>query len=151
VLDGPRRYERWLTLMNRSKHEIERRPLPTPSEWLQSYAGRPGTPVIFTGVVERWPAYERWTFEGFRGTHGAVPVSVREYVAGAFAERTKPLGDFLQDMSSFHGYVANVDLGRQIPSLAADCPFRLIWWQKLSERQYWIGPAGTVSTLHRDF
>ncbi|MCY1011935.1 hypothetical protein OV079_41615 [Nannocystis pusilla] len=39
---------------------IERVGLPSPREFLARYWST-GTPVIFTDVVPRWPAFSRWS------------------------------------------------------------------------------------------
>jgi hypothetical protein len=37
---------------------------------------RPGKPVIITGVVSRWPAFERWGLEALRARFGSTPFHV---------------------------------------------------------------------------
>jgi hypothetical protein len=37
---------------------------------------RPGQPVILTGIVSRWPAFERWGLEGLRARFGSTPFHV---------------------------------------------------------------------------
>lgn len=37
---------------------------------------RPGKPVILTGIVSRWPAFERWGLEALRARFGSTPFHV---------------------------------------------------------------------------
>ncbi|KIW53503.1 hypothetical protein PV05_09072 [Exophiala xenobiotica] len=99
------------------------------------------TPVILTGVLDHWPALERWkhvsywldqTFDGRR----LVPIEVgRSYTDEDWGQRIVPFRDFLktfilqQPDSPAHaigmehtetGYLAQHDLLRQIPALRGD-------------------------------
>ena len=52
-------------------------------------------------------------------------------------------------------YLAQHDLLDQLPQLALDVPCAPIWCDRFGQgdlygRKAWLGPAGTVSTLHRD-
>ncbi|KAK5325158.1 hypothetical protein LTR93_004635 [Exophiala xenobiotica] len=99
------------------------------------------TPVIMTGVLDHWPALEKWqhvsywldqTFDGRR----LVPIEVgRSYTDEDWGQRIVPFRDFLNTfilqqpdsparaMGQEHtetGYLAQHDLLRQIPALRAD-------------------------------
>ncbi|KAK5447783.1 hypothetical protein LTS15_009282 [Exophiala xenobiotica] len=99
------------------------------------------TPVIMTGVLDHWPALEKWkhvsywldqTFDGRR----LVPIEVgRSYTDEDWGQRIVPFREFLntfilqqpdspaQAIGQEHtetGYLAQHDLLRQIPALRAD-------------------------------
>jgi hypothetical protein len=77
------------------RFSIERLPLPVRTEWERQYAFNPGIPIIFTGIVEHWPAFRRWSFEWFARNYSDVRAPVREYGAdGKPHEIVKSLGEF---------------------------------------------------------
>jgi len=137
---------------------IERRPLASRREFFEKYAGGIGTPVIFTGVVERWPAYEKWSFEWLKDAFGSNEVLVTGGKVDKDEEydvEVMSLADYidaLQHHADGRFYLSNYDLGAFIPSLRADFEFPRFAPSPLFERShYWIGPAGTRTQLHCDY
>ncbi|WP_225887819.1 cupin-like domain-containing protein [Myxococcus xanthus] len=72
---------------------IPRVPLVSREHFIASWE-KAGQPVIFTGAVQAWPAFSKWTFEWFRAMHGDVEITVRSalYTWGALPGTSAPLG-----------------------------------------------------------
>jgi hypothetical protein len=114
-------------------------------------------PVIFTELTLDWPARSRWSFDWLKQVHGDVLVRTRsgkETNRANFQLHAPTLREYLDEVLSGqtpHGYLANVDLTRAIPSLAQDFRFPNFEWHNSASRwNFWIGPKGTLSTLHCD-
>lgn len=72
---------------------IPRVPLVSREHFIASWE-KAGQPVIFTGAVQAWPAFSKWTFEWFRAMHGDIEITVRSalYTRGALPGTSAPLG-----------------------------------------------------------
>ena len=55
--------------------EVERRRVPGPDEFLRHYYST-GTPVVFTDIIPRWPAFHRWSPEHLRQHYGDVELEI---------------------------------------------------------------------------
>jgi len=88
----------------RFQGEVERVHDPADGEFRERFL-RPRRPAVLTGVVGRWPAAGKWTFDFFRERYGHLKVSV-----GALFEReqTLPLAAYLDGVQG----LAPLPLGR---------------------------------------
>jgi tetratricopeptide (TPR) repeat protein len=62
--------------LNSPVRNIERRHRLSPEEFLTEYA-RKNRPVLLTGLLDDWPAWQAWTRAAFLQRHGDTPVQVR--------------------------------------------------------------------------
>ncbi len=116
------------------------------------------TPAILEGVIEHWPALQKWSDLGYLN-HVAgrrlVPVELgRHYLDEKWSEQLMPLSSFLREYvqkGDAHAYLAQHALLDQIPRLRRDIASHD--YCGLGEgdvtQNAWIG-FGTVSPLHRD-
>ena len=116
------------------------------------------TPAILEGVIEHWPALQKWSDLGYLN-HVAgrrlVPVELgRHYLDEKWSEQLMPLSSFLREYvqkGDAHAYLAQHALLDQIPRLRRDIASHD--YCGLGEgsvtQNAWIG-YGTVSPLHRD-
>jgi hypothetical protein len=53
----------------------------TSDQFVNEYL-KPRRPVVIAGLIEQWPAWNKWSFEFFRKVHGALTVPVRMFESG---------------------------------------------------------------------
>lgn len=126
------------------------------------------TPVIFTDLVTRWPAFGAWTLPRLRERFGDVPIRItderasdpdydarhehhtREVSLGAYVDRVLAAGE----TNDFYMVANNKNLARTaLAALLDDVAFPdgLVVGERLKDASaLWIGPAGTVTPLHHD-
>jgi hypothetical protein len=146
--------------------EIERRSSLSREEFLERYYA-PGRPVILTGEMDGWPALARWSPEYLRKTVGAALI---EYQGGHNAsdrfemykdahKREMPFDAFIDLICRADGndaYMTAYNSARNAGALAAlhpDVGFLSKFLSPDVEQpngMLWIGPAGTVTSLHHD-
>ncbi len=148
---------------------IERRTVPGPDEFLRHYYST-CTPVIFTDIVPRWPAYRLWSPEHLRANYGAVELEIE---AGRAADPTPDLNfERHRGTATMAEFVARVlaagesndlsliannrNLARPgLQPLLADIELPAGYFDPSPTRAarcgaFWFGPAGTVTALHHD-
>lgn len=145
---------------------VERRGGLSREEFLARYYA-PARPVILTGEMDDWPALELWTPEYLRTTVGAAPV---EYQGGRGGDpdfeiykdnhrRAAPFSAFIDAVSQASGndaYLTAYNSARNIQALSVldkDLGFIGKVLSPAVEHPHgmkWIGPAGTLTTLHHD-
>ena len=149
--------------------EIERRSVPGPDEFLRHYYST-GTPVVFTDIVPRWPAFHRWSPEHLRQHYGSVELEIE---AGRATDATPDLNfERHRSTATMADYVARVlaaghtndlyliannrNLARPgLQPLLADIELPTGYFDPKPGRAarcgaFWFGPAGTVTALHHD-
>ncbi|XP_022918393.1 bifunctional peptidase and arginyl-hydroxylase JMJD5 [Onthophagus taurus] len=138
--------------------------LPSLETFIKNYFN-PEIPVVITGAIQHWPASQKWLY---------LP-----YILKIFGERTVPIEigsqysdeDWSQQLMTFEefvnkfylntsdqiGYLAQHDLFYQVPELKKE--FSIPDYCSVSRSDEndedvainaWIGPEGTVSSLHFD-
>jgi len=119
---------------------------------------RPGLPVVLTRQMEGWGAL-RWTPEGLKARVASVVMGLQE---GNMEQEPTVLGevglhDYLDEIQretepgAPKRYVAQFDLLETFPELARDIHFAGVFPPgRLLYTFGWIGPAGTVTGLHKD-
>ncbi len=146
--------------------EIERRTLPTPTEFYRDYFA-PQRPVVFTDVAARWPACKRWSLAYFKRILGHELVDVvvgrandPRYDQNTAVHSKRMLLSKYIDLVAAAGYsndlymVAN-NHTMQRPAFArlmndVRIPDEIIIDTRPTATSLWIGPAGTVTPLHHD-
>ncbi|MDC0722062.1 cupin-like domain-containing protein [Nannocystis bainbridge] len=147
--------------------QIERRPAPSPSEFLRNYWAT-GTPVILNDVVPRWPAFSRWSPADLRARFGAAEIEMSIGRAGdddpdvRFKQhvRRTTLGDYVDrvlaagETNDLYLIANNRNLARPgLAGLLADIVLPAGYFDEARSAScgaLWFGPAGTVTSLHHD-
>jgi jumonji domain-containing protein 7 len=147
--------------------EIERIARPTVEEF-QSEIAPAGRPVIITGVVDEWPARQRWTLDFFKSLVGDAEAEMRssdkeaELFFGEFTSKTVKLADYFDDIkrggppNGSRPYLGNISFNSEAASpflnfLRRDFSFpRYFPDQRQLDERIWIAAAGQMSTLHND-
>lgn len=138
-----------------------------------------GRPFVVSGLLEGWPAFERWQSLGYLDRvvgHRLVPLEVGSAVGAAdWREEMMLVGDFLRqhlapsceycsgDVDSDEApasvfeagvaYLAQHELLAQCPTLHADVQVPLPWIKNLgapARVNAWLGTHGTVTPCHWD-
>lgn len=127
---------------------------------------RPRKPVVLQGLMDAWPAREKWTFEFFKEHYGDVKVPT----GVVFSEKKdQPLGEYIEYLQSFErgdesgppiymeGWyfrAANEELCAdfQVPECLRDDWFET-WYPKRKNPKgtgILMGPEGAFTKLHTD-
>ncbi len=146
---------------------IERRAGLEADEFLECYYAV-NRPVILTGEMADWPALSRWTPDYLKAKVGARPI---EYQGGRAANerfeldkdahrRQAPFDGFMDQISrpgaGNDAYITAFNSAQNAESLAVLHPDMGFPGKFLDPRaqhpngMMWIGPAGTVTSLHHD-
>lgn len=147
---------------------VERRELPSAEHFFDTYyAG--GRPLIVRGLVDRWPASERWTFPALAARFGEAEVLVtvdRDHdplYGSTFRRRTEtwPLRELVRRIveapaptNDFYLVAQSKALEGPLATMLDDVvmPESLMPRATLAARaSLWMGPAGTITRLHHDF
>ena len=132
----------------------------------------PRMPHKITGIVNMWPAYGKWTLAYLRRTVGTrtVPVEIgRDYTQEKWSQELMTVEAFIDsyietgrtctpNRGEGIGYLAQHQFFDQVPSLGRDIiePDYCIFTDKVDgqlpfvHKNFWCGPAGTLSPLHYD-
>ena len=143
---------------------IGRAELPPLESFLTEQMAGAGTPLLITGLVDTWPAAQRWRDPAYLlRVAGArtVPVEVgRHYLADGWRQELMPLSRFLEehlrsggDSAEGRAYLAQHALFEQVPALRGDIvtpDYCSLGGGELRAVNAWLGPAGTVTPLHHD-
>lgn len=149
-------------------HDVERRDAPSAEEFFDSYYAAQ-RPVILRGLVDRWPAFERWSFAALADRHGDAEVLVTigrddDPLYGATFRRkteTIPLRELIRRIEAAAAPTNDFYLVAQ--SKALEGPLRAMvddismpeGWLRTEQlpkgASLWMGPAGTITRLHHDF
>lgn len=127
----------------------------------------PGTPVIFTDLVSKWPAMERWTLDALEARFGDVEIAITEG-REAFGDDYDIEADKLSSTTTLRAYVQrirerpesndlymiarNKNVARGLAGVLDDLvlPEGLFRRDLTGGSAFWLGPAGTVTPLHHD-
>lgn len=131
---------------------------------------RPTPFVLPAGLIDHWPACERWSSVDYLLTTAAdrvIPVEIgRTYTDAGWRQEMMRFADFIDryilQESDEVAYLAQHDLFYQIPRLASDMilpdychiepNLNALYTHRPPEviKNAWFGPKGTVSPLHHD-
>ncbi len=146
---------------------IERRPTPVAEEFFAAY-WRTNTPVILTDLVRRWPAFHRWSLPALRERFGDLKI---EYEGGRAADPEcdirhldhRRAGTFAEYIDRVGASAPGNDLYLIANNRTLARPgFRPLFEDLILPPGYfaeerlasgsalWLGPAGTVTSLHHD-
>ena len=86
--------------------EIERRSGLTPEQFAEEYLN-PLKPVVFTDLMDTWPAKNRWTLDFFKNTYGHLEVPVYS------ANYSKPGKGYMEPdkIMSFRSFLETMEQG----------------------------------------
>lgn len=141
---------------------VDRRDRLSYQEFFYEYV-LPGKPVVLTGLMDDWPARQKWTFEFFKTQYGDVMVPAQNN----FDFYDIKLGEYIDYITLYteeerempHLYVKDWIFWEDCPELLQDYSlpshFRswLDWVPRFILKPYvwlYIGAAGTGSVLHQD-
>jgi hypothetical protein len=141
---------------------IERRSGISKQEFLNEYV-QPGKPVILEGVLEKWPASKRWTFDYFQEQYGEIPVYINVYDRSNL--EMLPLKEVICRLKAYEQgevnrapYLQEWNFQAEAPSLLEDITeldyFADDYHKKLFGHHVldlWIGGKGGVTPMHFDF
>ncbi len=153
---------RRLTSRPEAPERIPRLPMPSEAAFVRDFV-EPQRPAVFTGYVDRWPAFSRWTPERLRAEHGQVVVPVARTPRGVVGGRDPRVGITYLELSlaealdrveagSDPGHYVVIPVQERLPALLDDVQLPAVAGaaSRLKSR-LWVSAAGTVSPLHRDF
>jgi len=147
-------------------HTVERRTLPTPSDFFRDYFALQ-RPVVFTDVASRWPAFKKWSLAYFQRTLGTqlVEVTVGRNQDPRYDQNTANHLRRMQ-MRTYCNMVAAAQHSNDLYMVANNHTMRRPAFAKLLDdvrvpdgiiestspgsTSLWIGPGGTVTPLHHD-
>lgn len=146
-----------------ARKSIDRMPIVSPEEFY-STPGLEDRPIIFTGGMENWPAYGKWTFEWFKSVHGDVQAPVEWLKFGVksdgWVERVgrvevMKVRDYVDSLLSERkadgGYLIGKDMLKLLPSLLDDIRFpHYHAIDKMTDRLFFMSPTGAFTQLHND-
>ncbi|WP_317205763.1 cupin-like domain-containing protein [Janthinobacterium sp.] len=149
-----------------SAPRIARRQRLSGEEFLADYYSA-NRPVIITGMMDDWPALQKWTPDYFRANYAGREVEVQfgrdadqDYELNSIAHKRKmPFGayvDLVQNSGSsndFYMTANNDSLNRQaLTELWADIGQLPEYLAREAQPRgfFWFGPAGTVTPFHHD-
>ncbi|NKB33163.1 MAG: hypothetical protein GKR91_08700 [Pseudomonadales bacterium] len=159
-------YEK-LSRLDESFGEIERISPPPFKEFVANYLSK-NRPVILSGAMEEWPAYQKWSLDYFRQCHGNSVVSIQDGREGdphyernqKFHRSETKFAKFLDRLESTESsndfYMTAGNMSEHRDSLAkifADCESLNIgdgYLEGQPDGSLWIGPRGTITPLHFD-
>lgn len=138
---------------------------PSPELFLSEFVARQ-KPVILTGIVDEWPALQRWTPEYLREKLGALTVKVRRSTDGFFTGDPEKGFDGLIDEMNFADYSDFATGAKSIPGKRLYLQLQplmelrpivddvripdVLKGQHLMAKGFWYGPGDNVSPLHFD-
>jgi ribosomal protein L16 Arg81 hydroxylase len=146
---------------------VERRDRIASDEFFECYYRR-NRPVIMTGVINDWPALDRWTGEYLTTRFGKRQVEVQanresspDYELDTNRHKQEMrFGDFVamvesgRETNDYYMTANNADMnGQALKELWRDIrhlPDYLAADQVEGKTFFWYGPAGTVTPLHHD-
>jgi len=122
------------------------------------------TPVVLTGVMDRWPCLTRWTNGYLKKTAGHHTVNLSQARHGIHFDRDqttvpifKSIAEYLEMIESGNLadgslYAGNIPLRETVPELWDDIHYPPYFDPALRvPPNLWIGPGGNVVPLHFDF
>ena len=133
--------------------EVERRTTPPAEEFYRHYWAA-HRPVVLTDLTRRWPALRRWTPAFFHDELGGQTIEVMTNARRMERRRTRmrafidALGDTSDYMVAHNDTMKRRAFARLLDDVRA--PATLFEPTRARATALWIGPAGTVTSLHHD-
>lgn len=127
--------------------------------FLKNYI-QPKQPLVITGMMDSWPAMNKWSFEFFRDLNSESTVHIEEgnIMQGETGFRKQTFRDYIQQLieqdseSAAGAYLSVFKVFDEFPQLRDDVDFSLLNQHKIKHSTVgWLGPAGTVTGYHIDW
>lgn len=145
----------------KSAGQIERRVKLSPQEFDQEFREK-SRPVVIEGLMENWPALQKWSFDYLVRACGECSVTVDSY--NSQRARKVTFSEFVQMLKSNSSdqpiYLQEWLYMADCPLLAEDLPElpiaqydfrRNLYGEKIStNHQLWIGQQGATTRTHQD-
>jgi hypothetical protein len=144
---------------------IPREPWPGVEAFFERYWA-PGNPVIFTDLVTRWPAMERWTLDALEARFGDAPIRITEGrearadydIEAAELAKETTLREYVgrirarPESNDLYMIARNKNVAGSLAGVLDDVvlPEGLFRGDLREGCAFWLGPAGTVTPLHHD-
>ncbi|WNG28211.1 cupin-like domain-containing protein [Cystobacter fuscus] len=139
---------------------IERRSGVSVADFERLYR-HPQQPIVLTDGVAEWPALTEWTFEYFKKAHGSHPVTVYFARGGPYLDnlhssqpRTVTVAEYLaliEQQPDCRVYLGESSILDELPRLADAAPApRYLPTDRFMTRRFWLGPANTLTAIHKD-
>lgn len=159
-------YEK-LSRLDENFGEIQRIPPPPFKDFIADYVSK-NRPVILSGAMEQWPAFQKWNLDYFRQAHGNSIVSIQDgRDSDPHFERNQKFhrseikfSKFLDRLDStersndFYMTAGNMSEHKDsLIKIFADCESLNIgdgYLEGPPDGSLWIGPRGTITPLHFD-
>jgi hypothetical protein len=131
----------------------------SPSEFCEHHVA-PRRPAVLAGLVADWPAVRRWNPGFLKDTYRATSITTARVAAGVVV--MDPRRGLVHEPEQLHTFIAALQGGAsdryamsplsELPAeLRADVPPpNYLRARAVQNAKMWIGPAGIVSSMHRD-
>jgi hypothetical protein len=131
----------------------------SPSEFCTHHVA-PRRPAVFAGLVSDWPAVERWSLEFLQDAYPAASITTARVAAGVVV--MDPQRGLVHEPEQLRAFITALQGGAsdrylmspmsELPEgLRADAPPpAYLSAMAVQNAKVWIGPAGIVSSMHRD-
>ncbi|WP_250847199.1 DUF6065 family protein [Aquisphaera insulae] len=157
---------RKLNRLHPASGEVERRDKLPRSEFLEAYYST-NRPVIITGMMDDWPAMQRWSLDSFAERFGDRPIEVqagRDAGDNYETEREKfaremPFAEFIEKVrtagvtNDFYLTANNNTNNKAVLAELWDDIGQLPEYLDGRDRMagfFWFGPTGTITPFHHD-
>jgi hypothetical protein len=121
----------------------------------------PQRPVVITDGVAEWPALSQWTFDHFKQVHGAHLVTVYFARGGPDLDnlhssqpRQVTVAEYLsliEQQPDCRVYLGESSILEELPRLGEAAPApRYLPRDRMMTRRFWLGPANTLTAIHKD-
>ncbi|MET0401565.1 MAG: cupin-like domain-containing protein, partial [Cystobacter sp.] len=132
-----------------------------PVEDFERLYRHPQQPVVITDGIAEWPALKQWSFDYFKQTHGSHKVTVYFARGGPYLDNLHSSGprqvtvaeylSLIEQQPDCRVYLGESSILEELPHLAEAAPApRYAPLERIMTRRFWLGPANTLTAIHKD-